>query len=449
MAFSSRSVTKVTEKPVFAQVTTTKMVDSGTKMRILCFLATIFVVSFSSLSAAEAVPNCFIVEIAQDCDSDCLESVNDASQAAGCIGGVAQKLGRKPNNAETFIALHCVSTISTTTEHILKRKIEERGIIVIDIEMDNTVDQEQLLWNLDEVDSNPTDGQRCATSNLGEGVIVLVVDSGCTPSGTGNYCKNFLPLGDENDCRDTTGHGTAVASVVADKTIGVAPNATIGCMRVIDFTGRGSVLSLVGAMIESIAIAEETDRKVVVNLSLGGTRSRILNSAAKLLATRVDAVIAASGNEGRNIENFSIASVADNEKIFVVAAHDENGDEGAFSNIGEQLKISAPGVNITARTIFGEFARRTGTSFSAPHVAGAAAALFSDGKQVSLKNLITGNDTVTFTRNSEPVKKLSYDCTVVLQSDSSNQTSVSPFEQNLRGRQQFTKPSVNRKKPIR
>lgn len=382
-------------------------------MRVLGIWFALCVVYLLSLSVAETIPNSFIVEVAQDCNAACLRSVNLGAEKAGCIGATSNKLGLRPNDDDAFISLQCVSTLVTTTENGLKTEIEKRNVNVIDIESDSTVEGADVLWNVDEADSNPTDRQRCPTSNLGEGVVVLVMDSGCRPSGNPTICKNFLGFRQENECFDIGGHGTRVASVVADELVGVAPNATIGCLRVLGFNGRGSAIGLVNAMMEAIVIANETDKKVVVNMSFGVIRSRILNSAARILAQRVDAIVVSSGNSARDVEDFSITSIADNKKIFVVAAHDENGDEGEFSNIGERLKITAPGVNITTRTIFGQFRRSTGTSFSAPHVAGAAAALFSDGKEVTLETLTSGNETVTFALNNEPVKKLTYECGTV------------------------------------
>ncbi len=380
-------------------------------MRVLCELVLLCIALNLSVGSTDTIPNCFIVEVAQDCDSTCLRNVAAGAEDAGCIGAVLRKLGRRPNDDDTFLSVHCDSTSTTPTENGLKTKIEEHDVKVIDIEMDNTVEGAQLLWNIDEVDSYPTDGERCTTSNLGEGVLVLVLDSGCTPSGERTYCRNYLEFDSENICLDLNGHGSAVASVVADPLFGVAPKAAIACLRVLRADGKGSVGGVIRAMFEAMDIADATSRKVVVNLSLGGSRSPFLKDVVTRLATRVDTVVAGSGNEAANMEGFALSGAADNEKIFAIAAHDENGNEGKFSNTGELLKITAPGVNITARGRFGGFRRASGTSFAAPHVSGAAAALFSDGKEVSLSTLTTGIDTVVFTNNEEPVKKLSYDCT--------------------------------------
>ncbi len=394
------------------------------RIRKRCVLVLLCIALILSFGSAEIIPNWFVVEVAQDCESTCLRNVAAGAVDAGCTGAAAQKLGGRPNDEDTFLSVHCDSMSSTLTEKELKTKIEEHNIKVIDIEMDNTVDAAQAMWNIDEVDSNPTDGQRCTTSNLGDGVTVLVLDSGCTPTGNQTYCKSFLGFGPVNSCLDVNGHGTAVASVVSDPVFGVAPRADIGCLRVLSFDGRGSVRGVVAAMYESMDIADATNRKIVVNLSLGGrNHSQILTTVVRRLARRVDTVVVASGNEGVNIANSTISSAADNEKIFAIAAHDENGNQGVFSNTGELVKITAPGVNITTRRFTSGLIGVSGTSFSAPHVSGAAAALLSDGKEVSLATLTTGTETVTFANNLEPIKKLSYDCTTQNPTGQSSSTS--------------------------
>lgn len=146
----------------------------------------------------------------------------------------------------------------------------------------------------------------------------------------------------------------------------------------------------------------------MINLSLGGARLSTVDAAMAGLPDSIVATVAA-GNENTACDNVSPAAAGDNVHIFTIGAHDSQGDRAFFTNFCDQVKVSAQGVSIPVKNCDGSDGTLSGRSFSARHAAGAAAVLLSDGKPVSLENLITGTDTVQYPSSSTTERILSQD----------------------------------------
>src|SRR5262249_39076456 len=78
---------------------------------------------------------------------------------------------------------------------------------------------------------------------------------------------------------------------------------------------------------------------------------------------------------GGNYATFD--SAPDNPNMLVGSATDQNDVLATWSNTGNNVDLSAPGVNISTTTNGGAYGAGSGTSFSAPIVAGVAALVFS------------------------------------------------------------------------
>lgn len=203
-------------------------------------------------------------------------------------------------------------------------------------------------------------------------------------------------------------HGTHVAGTAASGFYGVAPRASVSCIRVLDEGGSGST----GGIVKAISYVADWSRanmrkKVVINMSLGGSRSMILNNAVTDAVVDSNLIFAlAAGNSNTDSRNFSPASASDGKRIFGVGAHDSSGQKASFSNYGLPVQISAPGVQIMSTTPLG-FSKKSGTSMASPHVAGAIAAVWSSGQEPTLENLTQGGE-VRYTGTMKP--KLNYIC---------------------------------------
>jgi subtilisin family serine protease len=249
-------------------------------------------------------------------------------------------------------------------------------------------------------------------------VLVAVLDDGYDPSlfdmtnridlptpPTGRY----LDTGNrDNDPRaNSKSHGSAVASVIAAATnnsTGIA-GITSEVVRVVPikvFTDAGK------ASTETIAAGLETAISIgarVANISLGieqndtnGTRHCVTNArnATLDLALRHAAeagvlVIAASGNDGSN----HICYPASNPDTLAVGSINDDRSRSGFSSHGAGLDLVAPG-NRVLTISDAHITTMSGTSFSAPTVAGVAALLFAQGISSSdlvfARLLSTAND---------------------------------------------------------
>ena len=214
-------------------------------------------------------------------------------------------------------------------------------------------------------------------------VVVGIVDSGIdaahpdlvqnmwvSPAGTHGW--NFL---DENDdTHDITGHGTHVAGIIG----GVGNNA-LGisgvCWQVkLAALKIGDSSFGLSAAIAAIHYANAHEI-MVLNSSWGGRyNSPILEHA---ISQYRGLFVVSAGNVGANNDitpdfpgNFAC------ENIINVAACDASGNLAPFSNYGvNNVDIAAPGVDILSTVLNDDYDTRSGSSMSAPFVAGAAALL--------------------------------------------------------------------------
>ena len=120
--------------------------------------------------------------------------------------------------------------------------------------------------------------------------------------------------------------------------------------------------------------------------------SQTLNTAIHNALTAGVTIVAAAGNDAKDVSTFSPANNPD--VIAVSAVADTDGQCGAkggpgddmfagFSNYGPTIDLAAPGVNIHTTNKGGLYSSATGTSMAAPHVAGAAALYKSENPGAS------------------------------------------------------------------
>ena len=208
-------------------------------------------------------------------------------------------------------------------------------------------------------------------STWGAGQTIAVLDTGVSShiSLEGSNITSVNLLGDGIDFNN---HGTAVASLAAGNhpsLSGVAPSAALLDIRVADADGVSNSFVLA----EGIVTA--ADRYAdVINVSLGSTGdSYLVREAVAYAQEKGSVVVAASGNNGTDY----LAFPAGYEGVVAVGSVDASGDHLDFSNAGEGMDITAPGLELVAAYGEAEVINFTGTSASTPLVSGAIAALLS------------------------------------------------------------------------
>lgn len=245
--------------------------------------------------------------------------------------------------------------------------------------------QRSASWGVDDVDGT-RDGRFVYPTNPGKGVPIYVVDTPLMITHTefaGRARHISAPQGTCSfDEWDGLFHGTAVASVAAGRTLGVARQANIISSGGLDCLASGSTSSLLRAF-ENIYTMHPDGTPGVVNMSLGmscgfWSPSRdcgaLEESLAKLKSKGLF-LVAAAGNSDLPIT--CNIYPGGSPSVFTVGATDSTGGRAHFSNWGECIDIFAPGANIPTATSSGttDTMELSGTSFSSPLVAGVAATI--------------------------------------------------------------------------
>jgi subtilisin family serine protease len=183
----------------------------------------------------------------------------------------------------------------------------------------------------------------------------------------------------DGDPADGLGHGTAVASVIGARgdngvgISGVAWNVRLMPVKVLHDHGWATTASIVAGLRYALANGAR-----IVNMSLNGPESsQALDEAIAQAEAQGAVVIASAGNDGANRDRVaSYPASAPSSAVITVASSNRAGRLGRGSAYGRgSVDIAAPGEDVLTSDLGGRCARRSGTSFAAAHVTGAAALL--------------------------------------------------------------------------
>ncbi|AHM62448.1 subtilisin-like serine protease [Flammeovirgaceae bacterium 311] len=174
-------------------------------------------------------------------------------------------------------------------------------------------------------------------------------------------------------------HGTKVAgsaSAVTNNGVGVAGIAFNSRLMALKHTadndkrynGIGYLLNLMQGVLYAATHGAD-----IINASYGSTSySQIEQELYKMVALDYNVlVVAAAGNSNSEAPMYP----ASYNHVLSVGASTGEDKRSGYSNYGHQLDLTAPGDGILTTKIGGGYEATTGTSFSAPLVAGAAALL--------------------------------------------------------------------------
>ena len=160
-------------------------------------------------------------------------------------------------------------------------------------------------------------------------------------------------------------HGTLCAGVIA----AVAPDSMIMPLRVFDDRGSADVFTIAKAIRYAVQQGAQ-----IINMSYGTLNdSPTLQSAIKFALNKNVVMVASAGNKNTSVPQYPAAY----NGVITVAATDLFDRKAPFSNYGGDVYVDAPGVNIFSAYPGGYYSVVSGTSFSAPAVAGTAALIRS------------------------------------------------------------------------
>lgn len=197
---------------------------------------------------------------------------------------------------------------------------------------------------------------------------------------------------------DQLGHGTGVCSMAVGKNLGINPYAKLRIVKIAGAKADGSHYSAnlleLGSALDAILAEHNSDpsKTRIVNCSWGVSRSAYLDAKFQALIDAGITVVAAAGNSGISVEEVTPAGI---DACLTVGAVDKYDIPAGFNNIspndsglvtaaGLSLDLFAPGEGVMIAHTNGakqQYGISSGTSFSAPLVAGVCTVIGSMNTQ--------------------------------------------------------------------
>jgi len=233
--------------------------------------------------------------------------------------------------------------------------------------------QGEQPWGIRKVNA-----QAAWSRTKGRGVRVAVIDTGvdCSHRDLAPNCvSGYNAFDDSKPAHDDQGHGTHVAGTIAAVedgwgVVGVAPEATIVPVKVLNKDGGGNLSSI----IKGLMWVAKNDIDVA-NMSLGSPMGSVfMRMAVAYAKSKGVAIVAATGNDGNDV-GYPAAYAS----TFAFWASNEKGGIAGFSSRGKEVDFIAPGVGVESTIPGGGHTRHSGTSMATPHMAGLAALAVAQG----------------------------------------------------------------------
>lgn len=230
--------------------------------------------------------------------------------------------------------------------------------------------------------------------NTGIGRKVAVLDTGYNylhPELSSSYLGGKDFVNNDNDPMDDQGHGSHVSGIITADGVnpgakGVAPDAGIIAVKVLDKNGSGYFSDVVAAIYwvvngpDGIYGNADDFNADAVSLSLGTGAPYVykgfcdsvlsdLTTAIKYAVTKNVTVVVAAGNSG----NSGVSIPGCISYSTTVGAVNSIDKVASFSGRGNALDITAPGVSIYSSVLGIAYATWSGTSMATPMVTGVIA----------------------------------------------------------------------------
>ncbi|MCF6209192.1 MAG: S8 family peptidase [Gammaproteobacteria bacterium] len=234
----------------------------------------------------------------------------------------------------------------------------------------------QDAWGVQHIDSKVAHDKGIT----GKEIKVAVIDTGIDYNHEdldANYRGGYDFIYDDDDPMDDSwnSHGTHIAGIIGAEAngtgvVGVAPEVSLYAVKALDGGGFGTL----GTIVASIQWAVENDMDII-NLSLAGIDSQILQEACDAAYAAGVLIIAAAGNTFGAAAAFPGAY----DSVIAVTGTDPADQRGFYTPIDPAIELAAPGLGIRSTAQYNGYIEQSGTSQSAAHVTGTAALVMAAG----------------------------------------------------------------------
>jgi len=252
-------------------------------------------------------------------------------------------------------------------------------VVYVEYDFEVYVTAQTVPWGVAKIGSPDV----WAVGNKGTNVKVAILDTGIDIThpdlkvvGGATYVFGTTTYNDDH------GHGTHVAGIVGALyntvgVVGVAPEAALYAVKVLDKNGRGYISSINMGIEWSIS-----NRMQVISMSFGSTSDSIsLHQECDEAYNFGIVLVAAAGNNGPGAETMTYP--AKYSSVIAVGATDSNDIVSDWSSRGQEMWVTAPGVSIYSTYKGGTYVTMSGTSMACPHVTGTTALILAKNPTVS------------------------------------------------------------------
>jgi len=233
----------------------------------------------------------------------------------------------------------------------------------------------------------------------GKGVRVVVIDSGIDYNHNelkSSYKGGYDFFNFDSDPYDDYGHGTEVSGIIVSDGIynplsrGVAPDAEIIALKVLNQNGQGYL----GDIVNAIYAAVDQYNADVISISLGTSKPYTyydycddtfswVKEAIDYAKSKNAVVVVSAGNYGTD----GLSAPGCLSSAISVGSINFNKEISYFSSVGKGVDVVAPGENILTTYVSNNYMGVYGTSYSAPAMAGFIALMKQRNKNANQDNI--------------------------------------------------------------